>query len=108
MTVLQNFSRKSSNCVVVLESTFTALGTWLLPVGICPLPCFKWRRNVQRHLLDLVEKETELVRGCQRGCLQSHQWDLVDREEIAVRERVKSLWIFFSSGILILALGKMD
>jgi hypothetical protein len=40
--------------------------------------------------------------------LQSHQWDLVDREEIAVRERVKSLWIFFSSGILILALGKMD
>jgi hypothetical protein len=108
VTVLQNFSRKSSNCVVVLESSFTALGTWLLPVGICPLPCFKWRRNVQRHLLDLVEKETELVRGCQRGCLQSHQWDLVDREEIAVRERVKSLWIFFSSGILILALGKMD
>jgi len=33
-----------------------------LPVGICPLPCFKWGRNVQRHLLDLVEKETELVR----------------------------------------------
>jgi hypothetical protein len=49
-----------------------------------------------------------LVRGCQRGCLQSHQWDLVDMEEIAVRERAKSLWIFFSSGILILALAKMD
>jgi hypothetical protein len=108
VSVLHNFSRKNSNCVVVLESSFTSLGTWLLPVGICPLPCFKWGRNVQRYLLDLVEKETVLVTGCQRGCLQSHQWDLVDMEEIAVRERAKSLWIFFSSGILILALAKMD